>query len=221
MKIRKFNLFITSDINSPGRTITFSNIFIYVSIFSFAIIVFFSILGFYYLFFHNSNNDINSIALDSMSKKANEIEKVIDSFYQSPVRVTSDFDSPVISSIFKPGHKGIDITGPIGTKIYAVMPGKVFYQGNDQKMGNIIIITHDNGYITKYMHNKNNFVNVGDSILLNKAIAEMGKTGSVLSKTEGIHLHFELCKDGGPMDPLPFIKNIDLIDSQISELKNN
>ena len=64
MKIRKFNLFITSDINSPGRTITFSNIFIYVSIFSFAIIVFFSILGFYYLFFHNSNNDINSIALD-------------------------------------------------------------------------------------------------------------------------------------------------------------
>jgi len=219
MKIRKFNLFITSDVNSPGRTITFSNIFVYGFIFSLVIIVFFSILGFYYLFFHNSYNNMDLIALDSINKNTNKKEKVIDSFYQDPVKMMSNFDSPVISSIFKTGHKGIDITGPIGTKIYAVMPGKVFYQGNDQKMGNIIIITHNNGYITKYMHNKNNFVNVGDSISLDKAIAEMGKTGSVLSKTEGIHVHFELWKDGGPIDPLLFIKNIDLIDSQISELK--
>jgi len=217
MKIKKFNLFITSDINTPGRSISFSNIFIYLSLFSLSIILFFSFFGFYYIFIYDN---VTKEQLDfSQQSISNEIVKDSIYFDQNPVKKTSGFNMPVISSLYKKNHKAIDITGPIGTKIYAVMPGKVFYEGNDKKMGNVIVIAHDNGYITKYMHNKQNFVQSGQSVSLETPIAEMGKTGSVLSKKEGIHLHFELWEDGNSINPLPFINGLDLIDSNLSELK--
>jgi len=216
MKIKKFNLFITSDINSPGKSISFTNLFIYACIFTASLVLFFSFFGFYYLFFYD-NVIKNEPDLTQLINK----EIIVDSLYfsQDPVKNSSNFDSPIITSSFQSNHKAIDITGPIGTKIYSVMPGKVFYEGNDKKMGNVIVISHKNGYITKYMHNKENFVQTGESISLNKPIAEMGKTGSVLSKKEGIHLHFELWEDGNPINPFPFIKELDLIDSNLSELK--
>ena len=52
-------------------------------------------------------------------------------------------------------------------------------------------------------------------IKLDKPIAEMGKTGSVLSKKEGIHLHFELWKNGVSINPFEYIKNLNTIDSEI------
>ena len=215
MKIKKFNLFITSDINSSGKSLSFTNFFLYICIFSLFIISFFSIFGFYYIFFYDSSINIQS------SLKENVVKLEFDSLYfaQNPVKISNNFDSPVITNSFRNGHNGIDITGPIGTKIYSVMQGKVFYEGNDKQMGNIIIISHKNGYITKYMHNKENFVKIGDSISLNKPIAEMGKTGSVLSKKEGIHLHFELWENGNPIYPFPFIKDLDLVDSNLLEFK--
>jgi murein DD-endopeptidase MepM/ murein hydrolase activator NlpD len=154
-------------------------------------------------------------------QESNNKEIIEDSIYfsQDPVKNSSGFDSPIITNSFQNSHKAIDITGPIGTKIYSVMPGKVFYEGNDKKMGNVIVVSHENGYITKYMHNKENFVQTGESISLNKPIAEMGKTGFILSKKEGIHLHFELWENGNPINPFPFIKELDLIDSNLSELK--
>ena len=100
------------------------------------------------------------------------------------------------------------------------MKGKVVYEGYNKKLGNIIIISHDNGYITKYMHNKKNFVNVGQKISVNTPIAEMGNSGSLI-KSEGIHVHFELWKDGAAINPLPFIKNLKLVDSNTLVLKNN
>ena len=219
MKIKKFNIFITSDINSSGKSLSFTNIFIYLLVFGFVTISFFSIFGFYHIFIYD---DTNQQQLD-FSQQSISDGIVKDSIYfdQNPVKETSGFDIPVISSSYRKNHKAIDITGPIGTKVYAVMPGKVFYEGNDKKMGNVIVIVHDNGYITKYMHNKENFVQAGQSVSLKTPIAEMGKTGSVLSKKEGIHLHFELWEDGNSIDPLPFINGLDLIDSDLSEFKKN
>ena len=219
MKIKKFNLFITSDINFPGLSLSFSYIFIYACIFIFSVIFFFSIFGFYHLFIYSDSSSNHASFTNELTIDNNIVDSVY--FYQDPVKGSTEFDSPIITSSYKSNHKAIDITGPIGTKIYSVMPGKVFYEGNDKKMGNVIVISHENGYITKYMHNKKNFVKTGDAISLNKAIGEMGKTGSVLSKAEGIHLHFELWEDGSPIDPLPFIKGLDLIDSNLSDLKNN
>ena len=165
MKIKKFNLFITSDINSPGKSISFSNIFIYSCIFVLSIVLFFSIIGFYHMFIYDEINSSNS----HFSEKSIIEESILDSLYfiQDPVKISSGFDDPVITSSYHNNHKAIDITGPIGTKIYSVMPGKVFYEGNDKKMGNVIVISHENGYITKYMHNKKNFVQTGESISLN------------------------------------------------------
>ena len=210
MKIRKFNLFITSDINSIGKSLSITNVFIYLICLIFTVIIFFALFGFYFIFFDKKSN----IILDNQNIK---IQSVADSiyFYQDPVKNISGFDSPVISNSFKKGHRGLDITGPIGTKIYSILPGKVIFEGNDKKMGNIIIISHENGLVSKYMHNKKNYLKVGDLIKIDKPIAEMGKTGSVLSKKEGIHLHFELWKNGLSINPFKYIKYLDTIDSEI------
>tara|TARA_B100002052_G_scaffold298982_1_gene334559 strand:- start:4010 stop:4654 length:645 start_codon:yes stop_codon:yes gene_type:complete len=210
MKIRKFNLFITSDINSIGKSLSFTNVFIYFICLIFIVIIFFALFGFYFIFFDKKSN----VIIDDQDIK---IQSVADSiyFYQDPVKNISGFDSPVISNSFKKGHRGLDITGPIGTKIYSILPGKVIFEGNDKKMGNIIIICHENGLVSKYMHNKKNYLKVGDLVKLDKPIAEMGKTGSVLSKKEGIHLHFELWKNGLSINPFDYIKYLNTIDSEI------
>tara|TARA_B100000614_G_C14562695_1_gene497746 strand:+ start:4121 stop:4765 length:645 start_codon:yes stop_codon:yes gene_type:complete len=214
MKIKKYNLFITSDINSIGKSLSISNYSLYV-ILSFVIILFsFALFGFYELF-KNDNNE------KKMVMKYEQINEQNDSiyFYQDPVKANLKFDSPVITNLFKKGHKGLDVTGPIGTKIYSVLPGIVLFEGNDKKMGNFIIINHENGLQSKYMHNKKNYVKVGETIELKEPIAEMGKTGTILSKKEGIHLHFELCKDGISINPNEFIKDLDIIDTVLG--KNN
>ena len=107
---------------------------------------------------------------------------------------------------------GIDINGNIGTQIYVPMNGQVIYSGFDKKFGNTIIVSHDNGFITKYMHNKKNFVKYGDKVKIDKPIAEMGNSGASV-KNEGIHLHFELWKDGKVIDPSSFIKNLKVVDT--------
>ena len=61
------------------------------------------------------------------------------------------------------------------------------------------------------MHNKKNFVKSGEKVNTDKPIAEMGNSGSAV-KNEGIHLHFELWKDGKVIDPSPFIKNLKVVD---------
>lgn len=214
MKIKKYNLFITSNINSIGKSLSISNYSLYF-ISSFVIVLFsFALFGFYELF-KNDNNEKKMVMNYEKNNKQNDSIY----FYQDPVKANLKFDSPVITNLFKNGHKGLDVTGPIGTKIYSVLPGIVLFEGNDKKMGNFIIINHENGLQSKYMHNKKNYVKVGQTIELNEPIAEMGKTGTILSKNEGIHLHFELCKDGISINPNEFIKDLDIIDTVLE--KNN
>ena len=95
----------------------------------------------------------------------------------------------------------------LGTKIYSPMDGLVLFAGYDKKVGNFIIISHGKGYETKYFHNKKNLVSTGDRITTKKPIAEMGKTGTLVEK-QATHLHFELLKDGVPINPQPFILDI-------------
>ena len=91
------------------------------------------------------------------------------------------------------------------------MEGIVIYAGFDKKFGNSIIISHDNGCITKYMHNKSNLVKSGERINIKKPIAKMGNSSSSV-KNEGIHLHFELWKDGEVINPSGYIKNLKTVD---------
>lgn len=205
METRKFKIFLTTnDVDSFGRSYTISKFFLYstISIISFVFIL--SLFGIYFLFLSEpkSNMPIEISKDDAVIK-----------FIKDPVEPKngSDFETSFITSNFENNHKGIDINGSIGTKIYSPMEGIVIYAGFDKKFGNSIIISHDNGCITKYMHNKSNLVKSGERIDIKKPIAEMGNSGSSV-KNEGIHLHFELWKDGKVINPSGYIKNLKTVD---------
>ena len=206
MKNKKFKLFITShDVNNFGTSYSISKFLIYFLTSFFILIVFFSLFGFYFLFLNDSNTESDVVLVSDV----NDIQ-----FLKDPVNAknNSDFETSFITGSFDDNHMGIDINGNIGTQIYVPMNGQVIYSGFDKKFGNTIIVSHDNGFITKYMHNKKNFVEYGDKVKIDKPIAEMGNSGASV-KNEGIHLHFELWKDGKVIDPSSFIKNLKVVDT--------
>ncbi|AFZ82791.1 peptidoglycan DD-metalloendopeptidase family protein [Candidatus Kinetoplastidibacterium crithidiae] len=95
-------------------------------------------------------------------------------------------------------NRGIDISGNIGDSVVAASDGKVVYSGNGVRgFGNLLIISHDDGFITAYAHNSKLLVVAGDMVSKNMNIAEMGKSDSDYCK-----LHFEIRKNGVPIDPL-------------------
>jgi len=205
MENRKFKIFLTTnDVDSFGRSYTISKFFLYSTISMISFVFILSLFGLYFLFLSDpkSNMPIDISKDDSIIK-----------FIKDPVEPKngSDFETSFITSNFENNHIGIDINGSIGTKIYSPMEGIVIYAGFDKKFGNSIIISHDNGCITKYMHNKTNLVRSGQRVDINKPIAEMGNSGSSL-KNEGIHLHFELWKDGKVINPSGYIKNLKTVD---------
>ena len=201
MENKRFKLFLTSnDVNSFGKSYSISKIFIYfVTTLSFIVLIF-SFIGFYHIFLNSYENN-NSFPVNE--------QNITIEFIKDPVspKNDSDFETSFITSNFGENHYGIDINGSIGTQIFSPMKGKVIYAGFDKKYGNSIIISHENGCITKYMHNKTNYVKSGQNVVIDKPIAEMGNSGSSV-KSEGIHLHFELWKDGKVIDPTEYIKNL-------------
>lgn len=97
-------------------------------------------------------------------------------------------------------HKGIDIAGPIGTPIYAVMDGTVINSGPASGFGNWVRIQHAGGTISVYGHMQANmiFVRVGDQVTAGQHIAGIGNEG----QSTGPHLHFEIYPNGGSaVDP--------------------
>ncbi|MBN1949130.1 MAG: M23 family metallopeptidase [Candidatus Cloacimonetes bacterium] len=95
-------------------------------------------------------------------------------------------------------HKGIDITAPLGSPIFAVLDGKVVYTGVQRGYGNVVIVEHANYIMTVYAHNESNLVRLGDDVVRGQPIATLGETGT----TTGPHLHFEYRVRGQAVDPL-------------------
>ncbi len=95
-------------------------------------------------------------------------------------------------------HHGIDISGSLGTLIKAARGGIVMYSGTGLKgYGNLIIIKHKENFLTAYAHNRKNIVKEGELVRVGQYIAEMGA-----SETTTIKLHFQIRKNGQPIDPL-------------------
>lgn len=102
----------------------------------------------------------------------------------------------------KARHKGVDFAGKAGSEINAVASGVVTYSGNRYGYGMMVEIDHGNGYITRYAHNAENTVAVGDEVRKGQLIGYMGSTG----RATGPNLHFEVLKDGKVQDPIQFIR---------------
>jgi murein DD-endopeptidase MepM/ murein hydrolase activator NlpD len=99
-------------------------------------------------------------------------------------------------------HRGVDFAGRAGTEVVAVAAGVVTYSGERSGYGKMVEINHGNGYVTRYAHNAENLVAVGDSIAQGQSIALMGSSG----RATGPNLHFEVRHLGRPVDPLRHIR---------------
>ncbi|OPJ63434.1 M23 family metallopeptidase [Clostridium oryzae] len=103
---------------------------------------------------------------------------------------------------------GIEISAKLGSKVSAVLDGKVTAIGNDEtELGQYIIVDHQNGLKTVYGNLKNEIkLKVGDRVKRGEVIGEVGKTqGSYTNEKYGDHLHFEVMKDGKYVDPARYI----------------
>jgi murein DD-endopeptidase MepM/ murein hydrolase activator NlpD len=99
-------------------------------------------------------------------------------------------------------HAGIDISVPTGTPVQAAQEGTVVFAGYNGAYGKVVKLDHAHGFSTLYAHNSRLLVYVGQSIEAGQVICLSGSTG----RSTGPHLHFEVHKDGWPVDPLPYIE---------------
>jgi murein DD-endopeptidase MepM/ murein hydrolase activator NlpD len=99
-------------------------------------------------------------------------------------------------------HKGIDFAGREGSDVIAVASGVVAWSGTRQGYGELVEVNHGNGYVTRYAHNADNLVAVGDTVKRGQIIARMGGTG----RATGPNLHFEVLHNGRAVDPLTYIR---------------
>lgn len=97
-------------------------------------------------------------------------------------------------------HHGVDIAARKGSPVFPAAPGKVVFSGERKGYGNVVEVLHDNGMVTRYGHNQENLVKQGDTVKPSEPIAYVGSTG----RSTGPHLHFEVLKDGSPVDPVRF-----------------
>lgn len=98
-------------------------------------------------------------------------------------------------------NKGIDIAGDLGQPVFAASDGAVVYAGSGLRgYGELIIIKHSDTYVSAYGHNRRLLVREGQQVKAGQSIAEMGSTG-----TDRVKLHFEIRRQGKPVDPLQFL----------------
>ena len=99
-------------------------------------------------------------------------------------------------------NDGINIKAPLGTTVKAADAGKVAYVGNELKgFGNLILIQHDDGWITAYAHNNSFLVRKGQRVQKGTPIAKVGSTGGVNTP----QLHFEVRSGKKPLNPLAYL----------------
>jgi lipoprotein NlpD len=98
-------------------------------------------------------------------------------------------------------NKGLDISGKPGDRVNAAAEGVVVYAGGGLRgYGKLVIVKHNNQYLSAYGHNRSINVKEGDSVKRGQKLAEIGATGS-----QQPILHFEIRKSGKPVNPLGYL----------------
>ncbi len=143
--------------------------------------------------------------LEKVLTKRDVKKEVIPSGMPVQGYISSGFGGRVhpISGKYK-GHKGVDIPGKRGTRIKSVAGGVVIKSGRVSGYGNMVEIKHADGLTTVYGHNKKNIVKKGDLIEKGDTVALLGSTG----RSTGPHVHFEVRKNGKPVNPMRYINAI-------------
>ena len=98
-------------------------------------------------------------------------------------------------------HKGLDFAGKKGSEVIVVGDGVVTWAGQRSGYGNMVEVSHGDGYVTRYGHNQKHLVKVGDTVRKGQQIALMGSTG----RSTGPHVHFEVVRDGKTVNPARYI----------------
>ncbi len=99
-------------------------------------------------------------------------------------------------------HTGIDFAGKLGADVVVVADGVVTWSADRYGYGVMVEVNHGNGYSTRYAHNSENLVKVGDEVRKGQTVALMGETG----RATGPNLHFEVLKNGRRVNPVNFIR---------------
>ena len=100
-------------------------------------------------------------------------------------------------------NKGLDIIGKAGDPVLAAADGRVVYAGSGLRgYGNLIIVKHNNTYLTAYAHNQALLVKEDQEVQRGQKIAEMGN-----SDADQVKLHFEIRRQGKPVDPARLLPN--------------
>lgn len=133
----------------------------------------------------------SSVAISKLSAKS------IHWRWPSRGRVITNF------STGKSANKGIDIRGKKGESVFAAATGKVVYAGSGLRgYGQLIIIKHNDVYLSAYAHNDSIRVREGQNVKAGQHIADIGSSGS---RTESVKLHFEIRRNGQPINPLTLL----------------
>jgi lipoprotein NlpD len=110
----------------------------------------------------------------------------------------------VIAGFSEPRSKGIDIDGKPGDPVVAAAAGRVTYTGSGiPGLGKLVVIKHDNGFITVYAHNRDIVVKEQQTVARGQKIAELGNTDADRPK-----LHFQIRKGSAPVDPLRYLPSL-------------
>lgn len=98
-------------------------------------------------------------------------------------------------------HSGLDIAARFGTEVIATAQGKVSYAKKKMLLGNLVIIDHGHGMITKYGHLSKILVKQGDTVKRGDVVGLLGNTG----RSTGPHVHYEVNINGAPVNPEKYI----------------
>lgn len=141
-----------------------------------------------------SKNTSTSVAKQTRSKKTGS---------SGPIRWRWPSKGRLIQSFKTKGqvNKGLNLSGRTGDPVYAAATGSVVYAGNGLLgYGNLIIIDHNQKFLSAYAHNSRILVRESDKVTIGDKIAEVGRSGA-----ERVMLHFEIRRDGVPVNPLKYL----------------
>ncbi|WP_367174975.1 M23 family metallopeptidase [Flavobacterium sp.] len=157
---------------------------------------------------HVSEEDLKPSNADLKLREEVERDDKYNLFGKAKPKVTAVLFPPVkgiITGKYNPSNKhyAVDIALAKNTPIKSIMSGRVIFADWTPTTGNVVIIRHNSGFISVYKHAASVTVSQGDVVKTGEVIALAGSTGQ---ESTGVHLHFELWKDGYSIDPSIFIE---------------